>query len=69
MVSGSATKVNTPSVKISIENKIAHRIHIVESRSDNQFRYFEIKLVRRIHILIGDYILTYKKGLYRDSKP
>lgn len=49
-------------MKISIKSKIARRIHIAESRSDNQFRYFEIKLVRRIHILIGDYILTYKKA-------
>jgi len=65
MVSGSATKVNTPSMKISIKSKIARRIHIAESRSDNQFRYFEIKLVRRIHILIGDYILTYKKSAER----
>lgn len=56
-------------MKISIKSKIAHRIHIVESRSDNQFRYIKNKIVLRIHILIGDYILTYKKGLYRDSKP
>jgi hypothetical protein len=65
MVSGSATKVNTPGVKISIESKIAHRIHIAESRSDNQFRYIKNKIVLRIHILIGDYILTYKKSAER----
>lgn len=56
-------------MKISIKSKIARRIHIAESRSDNQFRYIKNKIVLRIHILIGDYILTYKKGLYRDSKP
>lgn len=43
MFSGSAIKVNTPGMKISIKSKIARRIHIAESRSDNQFRYIEKK--------------------------
>lgn len=45
MVSGPAIKVNTPGMKISIKSKIARRIHIAESRSDNQFRYIKNKIV------------------------